>query len=44
MSISINYSKFKVSELRRLAQTELGIQDAKGFLKSELVDLLTQNE
>ncbi len=44
MSISINYSKFKVSELRRLAQTELGIQDARGFLKSELVDLLTQNE
>ena len=44
MSISINYSKFKVSELRRLAQTELGIQDARGFLKSELVDLLTQND
>ena len=44
MSISINYSKFKVSELRRLAQTELGIQDARSFLKSELVDLLTQND
>ena len=44
MSISINYSKFKVSELRRLAQTELGIQDARSFLKSEMVDLLTQKD
>lgn len=43
MSIS-DYSKLKVSELRQLAQTELGIQDAKGFLKSQLVDLLTKNE
>ena len=44
MNSSIDYSKFKVSELRRLAQTELGIQDAKVFLKSQLVDLLTKNE
>ncbi|RRD94027.1 transcription termination factor Rho [Clostridiales bacterium COT073_COT-073] len=42
--MNIDYSKLKVSELRALAQSELGIQDAKGFLKSQLVDLLTKNK
>lgn len=42
--MSIEYAKLKVSQLRELVKTELGVQDAKGFLKQELVDLLKKNQ
>lgn len=42
--MSIDYSKYKVNELREIAKKELGIQDAKGFLKNQLVDLLMKNQ
>lgn len=40
----IDYSKLKATELRELAQKELGLKDTKGFLKNQLIDLLKKNE
>lgn len=42
--MSIEYSKLKVTELRELVQKELGLQNTKGFLKNQLIDLLRKNE